>query len=356
MNRIYILFIAVSALFICSCKKEEHIRPENAFMMNEDSQKGQMSVDLHWSVNGITDNGMIADISIYLTPSDYENIGQLDGPSTMSSMDYYGGQSITPSNNDLLDLYRHYVGVGFNGLLTTDPSVTFPLTIDYTITVQHENDPLSTKTIQGTFIIEDHEKTMTKIIYPCFMDINDSNYSDKYRSYSFREIEQPLITTRKCDVTITNIMEANHTFTIEARWKTSNNSLGYEKIDLDLFLHDTTTIPYSYEDLDASSSYSGSYEKLYVSSPTSIFDNGNPKFMGFLYDSDLGLNTNEKVKIMFKITSYGNTTIHRYVGYYTFDPALLSPGDGSMYVLAKVMKQNNEYVITNLPSVVVFND
>ena len=346
--------IVILLLLFNSCKKSEDIRPSNAFMMNEDSDKGQVNISLNWTLNGIADNGMLADMSIYLTPGNYEDLS-LSGPSKVSSIDYFGGETLSPSYDfDLRDFYRQYIGVCYNGLLTPNAAITFPLTIDYTITIGFDNTTSETKVITGSLIIESSEKLMTKIEYPYLMDINDSEAADEYRSYSFREITNPISVLRSSDVTSSFTFESNKTLTIEGMWSVNGNMQGYKYIDLDLLLVDTLDNPVSYNDLFEYSNNALAFEELIVSPNSANFIDGESKQLGFFYDADLGAPNPTTVQLMLKLNSYGSTTINRKITYITLNIDLADPGDGNMYLLGNIKKSGIDYIFELNSKLVIY--
>ena len=346
--------VVILLLLFNSCKKSEDVRPSNAFMMNEDSNKGQVNITLNWTLNGIEDNGMLADMSIYLTPGNYDDLS-LSGPSKVSSIDYIGGETVSPSYDfDLRDFYRYYIGVCYNGTLTPNAAITFPLIIDYTITVEFDNTTSERRVITGSLIIESSEKLMTKIEYPYLMDINDSEATDEYRSYSFREIPNPLSVLRSSDVTSSFTFESNKTLTIEGMWSVNGNMQGYKYIDLDLLLVDTLVNPVSYTDLFEYSNNAYAFEKLFVSPNDADFNDGDSKQLGFFYDADLGAPNPTSVQLMLKLNSFGSTTINRKITYVTLNIDLATPGDGNMYLLGNIKKSGNEYIFELNSSLVIY--
>src|SRR5437899_1687783 len=115
-----ICFLIAFVALVSSCKKEEiKVSGPQSFVINESKDKGQMRVDLSWSINGIPDDGTSSELMLYISPSEENNFTKLDesfSAAYKSLYNYNGKELVYPSGWNLEKLiHRYYLGVVYNG-------------------------------------------------------------------------------------------------------------------------------------------------------------------------------------------------------------------------------------------------
>lgn len=355
MRFIRVLFLLSLGMYLVACQEVEPSPALDSLVFIENETKGNLELNLTWTVNGVKDDGMLADLSIYLSESQEIDVWALDetlSAVNFSNFDYYGGTRMAPTKRSLPDFYRYYIGVAFNGILPSPQSVTYPLTISYTLKVYLENAPDEGKIITGSMVITTADLTKTKVVYPYTLDINESKDDAEYKSYSLRQLETPILVTRVSDIENTDTFSSTKSLFIDMVWKVNGVAKGFSHADLDMFLHDTNnTNIQNFDELDFSSASSDSYEKIQVDASSTLLKAGVPEKIGFYFFEKKAATELATVEYMYKIYSYDGK-IKRFTVYGSFTSPPIMEDDGSFYFGAAITKTNATYKVQKLTPVV----
>lgn len=350
-------FIKCVLILLCialGCTEVEQAPDLDQAIFVEDEAKGILEMNLKWKVNGISDDGMMSDLSLYLSRSnsDYTELDPSLSAVNLSSFDFSGGARMTPSTRTLRDAYRYYIGVAFNGILPAAQSISFPITISYSIEIYYQNIPEEVKIIEGKFVITESDLSKTRVEYLYTMDIIDSENEAEFKSYSIRRLVQPIQITRISDVENTDTFSAEKTLYIEMVWKVNGIAQGYTAVDLDLFLHDTNnTNIQNFTDLDFFSTREALFERILVEPSSAKFKQGIPEKLGFYFFSKNGSPSSTlNVDYMYKVYSYDGK-IKRFVVYGSFISPPVLEHTGKFYFAADITRNGTTYKIQKLTPV-----
>ncbi|RAV98521.1 hypothetical protein [Pseudochryseolinea flava] len=357
MKKHILLIILVAAIFCTRCASVDDPVPMEHFMVNENANDGQLEFVLTWTVNGERDHGMTADLAIYLAPSTgIEFSKKNDDLSTayISTFDHYGGVRVVPSQRELPDFYRYYIGVAFNGIVS--PDIVYPATIDYQLVMKQRNQDEPLKIITGTYNINSSsDAAKTFVNYDFRMDVNESPFDAEHRSYSIRELEKPLRENRVSDVINTTTF-GSQTLYIDFFWKTNNDEHGYHNVDLDLYLHNIAKDDIeTSEDLEEGSTNESSYERI-VTTPAN-FTPGVARKVGFYFFDNIQKTTPITVQYMYKVYSFSNKKFQRFVKHGSFSvPADIAPNNHKFYFDADITWNEGakEFKVTPLATTYVW--
>lgn len=346
-------FVRIACLFLIvytGCQEVDEAPELDQIIFEESAEKGQLEMNLTWTVNNVKDDGMIADLNVYLSSSDwdYTELDESLSAVNISTMDYYGGTRIIPSRRTLKDFNRYFIGVAFNGVLP-NATVTYPLSIKYSLMLSLSNE---VKVFEGEFTIASADQNaLTKVEYPYTMDIKETPQEAEHKSYIVRQLETPIVLSRPADVENTNTFSAEKNLYIEMVWKVNGEVRGFEQGDLDLYLHDiNNTDVENSDDLDFYSLSEDGYERITVTPGNSFFKQGVPEKVGFYLYQKSGTSP-ASVEYVYKIYSYENK-IKRYTLYGSFTSPPVVEDDGSFYFNADVTLNGTTYTVQQLPSVV----
>jgi hypothetical protein len=336
-----------------SCQEVDEAPELDQIVFEESTEKGQLEMNLTWTVNDVKDDGMIADLNIYLSSSDwdYTELDESLSAVNISTMDFYGGTRIIPSLRTLKDFNRYFIGVAFNGVLPS-ATVSYPLSINYSLRLSLGNE---VKLIEGEFMIASADQnTITQVEYPWTMDIMENPQEAEYKSYIVRQLEKPIVLSRPADVENTNTFSAEKNLYIEMVWKINGEIRGFERGDLDLYLHDiNNTDVENSDDLDFYSLSENSYERITVVPGNTSFTQGVPEKIGFYLFQDMSGTSPMLVEYVYKIYSYENKIKrHTLSGSFTSPP--VAEDDGSFYFYADITLNGTTYIVQQLPSVVMW--
>lgn len=354
MKKIYFIVTILLLSFGCA-DVDEPVALEH-FMVNETEKDGQLEFSLRWKVNGVADDGMVADVNIYLSPSKGIDSSEKDealGNTHIVVSGYYGALTMIPSRKSLPDFYRYYIGVAFNGVILED--VTYPLAITYELVISQPNIESPLKVITGEFDIDNAaDASKTFVDYQYRMDINDGPDTDAYRSYSIRQLENSIAESRVSDVVNTTTFPGEN-LNIDFHWK-ANGGKGFEKVDLDLYLHDIAKDDVnSSDDLEESSANEDAYER--IATDGSKFSPGVIRKLGYYYFQNLEGSTPMEVEYMYKAYSFSNNKLRRFVKYGSFNVSNIQANNGNFYFDANLTWNSvtKEFKITPLASTLVWN-
>lgn len=343
--------VALLVLAGCTIHEEPQVYHD---IVTETIESGQIEAQLTWTVNGEPDDGMLADMDLFMSRSkDMEDAEIINGTNngSVGSLNFYGGRRMIPSNLYMYPAYRFFLGVTFNGILDPSASLTYPLHVQYQIKLFFRESKKEIKTITGDIAVESEDLNKTIAEYKHTIDILDQEGEDvQYRKYSFRELSVPILLKRESDVLRTTTFPATKNLYIDLLWRSNGKNLGYTKIDLDLYLHDTnnTNVTTS-EDLDESSASTYSYERIIVPTTNTYFKEGIPERVGwYFYNKQAGINST--VDYMVRIYAYDAKILkHVYYGSFTTPP--IQPLDGSFYFSVNITRMGDNYVVQDMPSV-----
>lgn len=348
MRTQFLRYISLLLLVLTGCQEVEEAPALDQIIFNENTDKGRLEMNLTWTINNVKDDGMIADLNIYLSSSDwdYTELDESLSAVNISTMDFLGGTRIIPSLRTLKDFNRYFIGVAFNGVLPS-VTVTYPLSIKYALKLSLGDEE---KTIAGEFIIENAtQNTFTKVEYPYTLDIQETS-QEEYKSYIIRQLETPIVLSRPADVENTNTFSAAKNLYVEMVWKANGQVKGFEHSDLDLYLHDiNNTEVENADDLDFYSLSQNSYERITVVPGNAFFTQGVPEKIGFYLYEHFG-SIPVTVDYVFKIYSYDNK-IKRATVYGSFTSPPIAEDDGKFYFPAEVTLNGTTYTFQQLPSV-----
>lgn len=344
-----IFFIALSG-----CQEVDEAPALDQHVFNETEAGGQMEMNLTWTVNGVKDDGMIADLNIYLSSSDidYTELDESLSAVNISTPDYHGGTRIIPSGRSLKDFNRYFIGVAFNGILP-NATVVYPLTIRYSLSFFLGTESNKATVVEGEFVVSSAEMNeMTKVEYLHTMDIQDSEPEAEYRSYIIRQLETPIVLSRPSDVENTDSFSAAKPLYIEMIWKVNGQVQGFGLSDLDLYLHDVNdTDIEDPDDLDFYSLLESSYERIVVDPANTFFSQTVPEKLGFYFYSDMTGTAPVNVEYLYKIYSY-ESKIKRFTVFGSFTSPPVVEDDGSFYFGADITLNGSVYTVQKLPAVV----
>jgi hypothetical protein len=335
-----------------SCSDVEPVSKVDNFVVQETEADGNMELQLTWTVNGVRDDGMVTDLNIYLAQSfDIDNMERNPAFQSIrkSSMNFPGGARMIPTTRDLFDARRYYIGVAFNGVLPT--GVTYPIAIDYQLTITQPNVEGPIRVIPGQFLIESGaDATKTFVHYSHTLDIADSAPDAPYLKYFIRALAQPVHEMRESDVTITNTFDSRSYLYIDFYWKTAAGDHGYEPIDLDLYLHDITkTNVEDFSDMEESSANEDKYER--IATDTTHFISNKTRKLGYYFFDNMSDET-ATVQYMYKVYTLTGSKIRRFTQFGSFSTPPITEHNGSFYFTADVVwnKNTKEFKITPLAS------
>ncbi len=348
------LFASMAAAALTACAVDDDIDLDRLLVYEEPDD--QIDLTLSWKVNGEDDDGMLTDMMLYITRStdmDDASISPLLGNLTYSYPDYYGNQLIFPSNRYMFDAYRFYLGVGFHGTTLPDAGITYPIRVDYTITISSRKTGKELRSIKRTMTVEAAEAGKTITEYPYTIDVIENEPETDYRNYSFREIISPLRIVRESDIQRTQTFAADKNLYVDLTWWVNGEYKGFRKIDLDLIIHNTqNTNVTSFEDLDGASATEDGYEGIRIGPENTVFKNGIPEKIGFyFYDNINGAPAT--IKYLYAFYSFDGKIKRHYVSG-TFNTPAIQPNQGTFYFHVDVVKSGDVYEVTELSSPLVW--
>jgi hypothetical protein len=351
--RFELLFLIFFVSF-SGCQEAEKAPALDQIVFDENEEKGQMEMNLTWTVNGVKDDGMIADLNIYLSSSDtdYTELDESLSAVNISTTDYLGGTRIIPSGRSLKDFNRYFIGVAFNGILP-GATITYPLTVKYSLKFFLDTEPNKATVTEGEFVVTSPEMNeVTNVEYRYTMDIKETEPEAEYKGYIIRQLEIPIVISRSSDVEITDTFSATKNLYIEMIWKVNGETQGFDLGDLDLYLHDIndTDIENS-DDLDFYSLLETSYERIVVDPATTLFTQAVPEKLGFYFYADMTTTSPVTIEYVYKIYSY-ESKIKRFTVYGSFISPPVVEDDGSFYFDADITLNGTVYTVQKLPEVV----
>lgn len=350
MRARFLTFITLFLILFTGCQEIEEAPELDQIIFEENADEGQMEMSLTWTVNDVKDDGMIADLNIYLSSSDwdYTELDESLSAVNISTMDFTGGTSIIPTRRVLRYFNRYFIGVAFNGILP-GAAVTYPLSVKYALRLSLGD---KVKVVEGEFVIADAgQNSMTRVEYPYTMDIQETLQEAEYKSYIVRQLETPIILSRPADVENTNVFSAEKNLYIEMVWKVNGEVRGFERSDLDLHLHDTNnTDVQNPDDLDFSSFSGNSYERITVLPGNAFFRQGIPEKIGFYFYEQISGTSPVTVEYVYKVYAY-ESRIKRFTVRGSFTSPPVAEDDGSFYFSADVTLSGTTYTVQQLPSV-----
>ncbi len=348
------LFASVIATLLCACSVDDDI--DLGRILIYEKSDDQIDLTLSWKINGEDDDGMLADMMLYISRSaDMSDaaISPLLGNLTISYPDYYGNQLIFPSNRYMFDAYRFYLGVGFHGITSPDLAVNYPIRIDYTIIVSSRKTGQELHRIEKTMTVEQADAGQTVAEYPYTIDVIENEPETDHRNYSFRELEKPVRLVRENDVQKTQTFAADKNLYADLTWWVNGEFKGYRKIDLDLFIHDTgNTNIESFADLDDMSASEDSYEGIRIAPENTYFKDGIPEKLGFYFFDNV---SGEPATVKYLYTFYaidGKIKRHFVEGTFTTPPVL--PNQGTFYFHINIVKNGDVYEVSELPEPLIW--
>jgi hypothetical protein len=344
--RIFFMFVLTTAGFSCSVEEA----PELDHLMIYEKPDEHTEIKLSWKVNGQADEGSVADIMLYISESVDMSEAQLSeslGKVSVSYFDFLGNQRIVPSRkSDMFNAYRYYVGIAYHGL-NNPAGVSFPLEIDYKIEIANEATGAVITTIEDTFVIESSDRELTNIKYTYTLDFFENEPETSHQNYSLRELAEPIIVQRESDVERTNTFVASKNLYAELQWKVNGETSGFEKIDMDLVLHNTANTNIDdLGDLDAVSAVDNSYEGFTIFPDNTYFTPPAPERIGFYFYENY---STEPAAVEYTFILYqfdGNIKRHVISG--SFETPPVEPNVGTFYFVANIRKIDDTYVVEPL--------
>jgi hypothetical protein len=340
--RIFVILLLSSAGFSCSVEEATEL---DHFMIYEKPDE-HTEIKLSWKLNGQADEGAVADIMLYISESEDMSEAQLSeslGKVSVSFFDFMGNQRIVPSRKtDMFDAYRYYIGIAYHGL-NNPGGVSFPLEIDYRIEIANEATGAIIRTIEDNFIIESANQDLTNIKYTYTLDFFENSPETSYQNYSIRKLSEPIIVKRESDVERTNTFVTSKNLYAELQWKVNGEVKGFEKIDMDLVLHNTANTNIDdIGDLDEFSAVEDSYEGFTIFPDNTYFNPPAPERLGFyLYDTFAAEPAN--VEYAFILYQFDGN-IKRYAISGSFQTPPVEPNVGTFYFVANIRKVDGTYV------------
>lgn len=351
MRTTFLKTVIFLSLLLTSCQAVDEAPVLQQIIFEESDEKGQLEMNLTWTVNNVQDDGMVADLNIYLSSSDldYTELDESLSAVNISTTDYSGGTRIIPSRRTLKDFNRYFIGVAFNGILP-DAVVTYPLSIKYSLKLFLGEE---LNVIEGEFVLHNADQNaLTRVEYAYTLDIKESSQEAEHKSYIVRQLETPIVLSRPSDVNNTHTFSAEANLYIEMVWKVNGQTHGFELIDLDLYLHDINdTDIQDADDLDFQSLSENSYERIVVDPANSSFVQGVLEKLGFYLYQDMTGTAPVNVEYVYKIYSYENK-INRFAIHGSFTSPPVVEDDGSFYFGADITRNGSIYTIEKLPAVV----
>jgi hypothetical protein len=354
MRTQFVILFLIFFISFSGCQEVVEAPELDQFIFDETEAKGQLEMNLSWTVNGVKDDGMIADLNIYLSSSDidYTELDESLSAVNISTTDYHGGTRIIPSGRTLKDFNRYFIGVAFNGILP-GATVTYPLTIRYSLKFflsTESNEPTIT---EGEFVVTSPEMNeVTNVKYFYTMDIKETDPEAEYKGYIIRQLETPIVLSRPSDVEITDTFSATKNLYVEMIWKVNGQVQGFKLGDLDLYLHDINdTDIEDADDLDFYSLSESTYERIVVGPANTFFAQSVPEKLGFYFYSDMTDATPVNVEYLYKVYSY-ESKIKRFTVYGSFTSPPVIENDGSFYFGADITLNGAVYTVQKLPAVV----
>lgn len=352
----FVLFLALS---VSSCDVEEAPDLFHVYV-RENETVGKVRVELTWTVNGKVDNGMIADMNIYVTRAQDMSdtrIPRTFSNTTYSRMDYTGGSAITLSNLYMFHSYRFYLGAAFNGILSPE-LVTWPVNLTYTMRLLYTKTGEEIARFSGNYSISQDKASSTVIEYPMTVDkryIPLDETEPDLKDYSFRELQPRILIERLGDVVNTTSFPATRAINVDLLWRVNDDAArAYQKADLDLFAHDLNNRNVDDTgDLDDGSASDNSYEGFAIAADAPYMKPNVPESVGIYYYENM---TSGPVKVdyLIRFSSLAGGKILRHVVKGTFTSPPTAENSGRLFFSASVTRSGEEFAITTFPNVIVW--
>lgn len=354
MKEILIAFAGLSML-VFGCSVEEAPPLEHLTIHEKPDQR--IELRLHWTVNGHRDDGMVADMMLYISRSKDMTDATLDerlSQLTPSYFDFYGNHRIIPSSRYLFHAYRFYVGAAYHGLTDPNADVDFPMNITYTIDVVDQKTGDILHSMEGAMAIQHHTSGTTRIEYLYTMDVIENEPETDYRNYSFRQLAEPITIIRNSDAQYTDTFSTEANLYVELLWTVNGKTPGYSSADLDLFLHDTNDANItSYDDFHAWSLSGDSYEGFRIDPDNAYFSNGIPEKLGLSFYDIAASETPATIEYLYRIYAYDGT-IKRYTIRGQFECPPTTPHPNTYYFHAEIIRNGSTYTVVPLNTPLVW--